>query len=508
MPAWEMGACWAIATAAAAALFRLRLLDPVVTDEGYLWYGSLRLLAGDVPHRDFRSYEPGRYVWCALPMAVLGRTLPVLRGAVHGFYLVGLAAALWSLRSAGLDWPSLVLAAVTLAAWAFPQHKLFEPGLFMLAFAAFSSYVTGPGPATAALAGAVLGLALVFGFNLFLYCGAALALLLGLAPGTASPPLLPWLSLAALVAALPLLVPFAASAGFRREFLDSRISRVLRRRVANLPLPMPWPWRPPVVQTRWLRPWRDKVVGVLFVLVLALPWLSVLLAWLGRGPGPTRPGAAALVAASLGAFACHHAFSRADLPHLAQSIAPTLLLVFAAAARGPAPTLVALSLAVGSLWLLAPLQPSTQRRFFPGAFIRRELPAGTVTLTLDQSKLVDCLAALRPPVGSGGPVLAVPTLVWLYPMLGLESPVHDTYGVWAATPGEQARMIEEVERSGAEVAVIANAGFDGREDLRFSSTHPAVFRHVGENFDPVECGPLPADVHVYRRRRGGGGQAS
>jgi len=92
----------------------------------------------------------------------------------------------------------------------------------------------------------------------------------------------------------------------------------------------------------------------------------------------------------------------------------------------------------------------------------------------------------------------VPTLAWLYPMLGLKAPVYDIYGVWPATLEEQARMIQELERSGAWIAVVANAALDGREDLRFSATYPEVWRHLLHHFDPVECASLPADVHVFR----------
>jgi hypothetical protein len=506
MGSWEIGACWAIATAAATALWRWRLLDPVVADEGYLWYGGLRLVAGELPLRDFRSYEPGRYLWCALPMARLGGTLPVLRAAVHAFYLLGLFAALCGLRGSGLDWTALVLSALTLGAWAFPQNKLFEPAMSLLAFAAFLAFTASPAPASAAGAGAIVGLALVFGFNLFLYCGAALALLLGhaLVTGAAPSSLLAWLSLGAALTALPFLVPLAGAPGFRRAFVERRITRVLSRRTANLPLPMPWPWRPATLQMRWLPGWRNKAIGVLFVLLPVLPWLW-LLGWALRpGSGPLRPDAAALAAAALGAFTWHHAYSRADLPHLAQSIAPVLLLLLLGAGRSPAPALLALLLAGASLLLLVPLQPSADRRRRPAAFSRRELPAGRVTLTPEQNGLIDCLASLRAAgAAAARPVLAVPNLAWLYPMLGLKAPVYDTYCVWPATPQEQARMIDELERSGAPIAVVADSPFDGSEGLRFSRTHPEVFRHLKDNFDAVECASLPVDVYLFRRERKG-----
>lgn len=508
---WDIGAGAAISSAVVAVLWRLRLRDPVGADEGYLWYGTLRLLAGELPHRDYRSYEPGRYLWCAAPMAVFGARLPVLRAAAHAFYLLGLFAALLSLRSLGLDWIALALSALTLGAWAFPQHKLFEPALTMLAFAALQALLGGPGPGTAAAAGATVGLALVFGFNLFLYFGAALALLLYwmLATGTASFRLLSWPLLGAAVTALPLLVILASSPAFRRAFVERRIRRILRRGTANLPLPLPWPWRTPTSPMLALTRWRRKAIGTVFVLMPTLPWLCLIGLAMTQTAPPRGVGAAAFAAAALGAFTWHHAYSRADVPHLAQSIVPMLLLLLLAAARTPVPALLALSLAVGSIALVAPIQPSAQRRRHPRGFALRELGGARITLTDEQQRLLDCVASLRDaPDARDRPVLAVPTLAWLYPMLGLKAPVYDIYGVWPATPEEQARMIEELERSGAWIAVVANTALDDREDLRFSATYPEVWRHLRHRFDAVECASLPVDVHLFcagAGRRGASG---
>ena len=75
----ELAGCVLVSGLASLAMLALRLRAPLGADEGYLWFGVQQLLKGRLPHRDFRSYEPGRYLWSALWARLFGGGLRVLR---------------------------------------------------------------------------------------------------------------------------------------------------------------------------------------------------------------------------------------------------------------------------------------------------------------------------------------------------------------------------------------------------------------------------------------------
>ncbi len=69
-----------------------------LADEGHLWYATLQTSAGGVPIRDFRSYDPGRYLWAAGCASLLGSGIVGLRHANAVFQALGLFLALLTAR--------------------------------------------------------------------------------------------------------------------------------------------------------------------------------------------------------------------------------------------------------------------------------------------------------------------------------------------------------------------------------------------------------------------------
>ena len=107
-----------------------------IGDEGFLWYGVQRVLAGEVPLRDFMAYDPGRYYWSAALLSLWGQEgIMQLRAVVAIFQALGLAVALCLLDQANPGTSParrqafLLVSALILVRWMFPRHKLFDISL-------------------------------------------------------------------------------------------------------------------------------------------------------------------------------------------------------------------------------------------------------------------------------------------------------------------------------------------------------------------------------------------
>lgn len=480
----------AITTSSAMLLSRARA--PLGADEGYLWYGVQQLLKGRMPHRDFKSYEPGRYLWSGLFARLFGNSMLVLRGSTHLFFAAGLATALMALRTLDTGWPVVACAAAALAVVAHPQHKQFEHGAILLAWAANASLWAAPSGWTMAWAAATVTLSLFLGFNLFLYFGAALAATLcaGVALSVIHPDR--QLILVLLGSGALGLLPFAlmlCSPGFARAFHRRRVATVAARGESNLSLPLPWPWRSPPRQLGPLDRLHRLAFQCVFFGVFALPVAAIVLAF-----ASPHTYAALLPAATLGIFVAHHAASRADPPHITQTLAPCCLLAIQLCGSHP---MLAFGVAASCLWLAWPLQPWVLRHRTHPPLVRRDAGGWAIDTSQPDARILETAAKLCADAGSA-PLFAAPAFPAFYARLGFDAPVYDTFSLYPASARAQREMIEGIERARTPVAIVSDAPIDGREELRFSQTHPLVWAHLHACFAPgrQEAG---TDLHVFTR---------
>ncbi len=319
-----------LAVALSASLF---LLDgnvwlEALSDEGYLWYGTIRTSLGEVPLRDFQSYDPGRYYWGAAWFRLLGdRGILALRLSATLFSCVGLWFGLLALRRVFDRWWSLALSGVILVLWIYPFYKAYEITISLGAVFFAVRLIERPSLTRHFAAGVFAGVAAWFGRNLGLYCALAfltvvLIVQIRIEKGSLVRRLGAW-GAGAVLGYAPMLLMFLLAPGFFDTFVE--MNRVfIRGGVTNLSRPVPWPWAPQYSYLKMseIRAARFFTIGLFFVL---LPVFQAGMAAVLLFQKDLRRSALLLASTAVGLFYMHYAFSRADLPHLASSVHPLLL---------------------------------------------------------------------------------------------------------------------------------------------------------------------------------------
>jgi hypothetical protein len=476
-----------------------------LADEGFLWCGTIRTARGEVPLRDFQSYEPGRYYWSAAWFALLGDGVLALRIALAAFQAIGLTLGLLvARRLTGSPW-LLALVGVALAMWMLPRHKLFEPALALGTVYVGLRLVERPARGTCFAAGLYVGLAAVVGNNHGLYGATAFAALMvllwwkGRLAGLGGC-LVSW-SAGVIVGYAPVLLMWLLVPGFF-EGHWSMLTAIVSRGSANLPLPVPWPWRSGP-GGGWHGIARIGTGSLflaypVFCLVAGLRALSI--------PRPESAAHSVLQASvAAGMPYMHHAFSRADLAHLAQSIHPmllglgALLLTFRLSSRRALAAWAAF-LAVTAVGVALPSRPFGAKLESPAAFVAFEVAGDRLWLPRAQVENLRGLAeALDARVAPNDPVWIVPHAPGLYPVLRRPSVLRDLYLIFPESDENQRRIVRDLARLGVNWVLTIDEPQDGRDELHFRNTHPIVWDHLAKEFDDVRAPSLAPNEQLWRR---------
>ncbi|HEY0780823.1 MAG TPA: hypothetical protein VGE98_00095 [Thermoanaerobaculia bacterium] len=475
-------------------------IDFSLAEEGFQWYGAVATAHGAVPLRDFYSYDPGRSYWAAAWSLLLGDGILALRASTAIFAAGGLLCGLLVARRGVRSRVGLALLGVALALWMVPRNKQFEPAIAMAAVLVAVRLLERPDARRCLAAGVTVGLALFFGKNHGLYLALAFLPLLAVAHARSDDRRTPGRLRTRLAAAgagcalgaLPLLVMLAAVPGFARAYLDS-ILFFLREGRTNFPLPVPWPWRLDLAGMSAIDRAQEIGASACYLLLPAVAVAAIALGLrAGRDAWPRR--APLLAAGAIGLVYLHHAFSRADLGHLAESAAPALLALVALPAaltdsrrRRFATAAVAVSLALLTAATVVPAAPLGQA-LTPETMDDESEPCDVsdTTLLLDHHtarllrgfrRTIDRL------VPAGEPILFAPCLPGLYPLLGRPSPVFDVYPIWSGPSDD--RMLRELRQRDVRWALVQDYPMDGRDELRFSRTHPHTWAYLTSEFDRV-----------------------
>ena len=86
-----------------------------------------------------------------------------------------------------------------------------------------------------------------------------------------------------------------------------------------------------------------------------------------------------------------------------------------------------------------------------------------------------------------------------YALLERRSPMWEIYALFPRSETFERREIDRVKAADPGFALVMDIPLDGREDLRFRNTHPLLYRHILDNFEPVSR-ELPPTLNLYKAR--------
>lgn len=503
----HLALCVLIALAWCGALFAASAWTEFsLQDEAFVWYGTLRVLDGELPLRDFRSYDPGRYFWSAAWSTVFGEGLIAQRASQWFFAAFGITAGLLVVRRTLSNVWLLVAAGGLLAVWMPPPWKVFEASFALVATLAATRLVERPSTRRIVAAGVVAGLAAFFGRNLGVYAVLGLGATTLFAVCKRDAPFVK--SCAVFCAGIaigyaPMLALTAFASGYREAFVDS-IAFYLRQNALNAEMPFPWPWT-----ERFAGRKPSGVVfavsrSALFTLPLVAYALFALRAVLARKDEVARL-APLVAAACVGGAWFHHASVRSDLSHLAQSFHPFLAgvlclpLAFATARAtlvraGAWSLLAALSILPLSFSL-----PFVVRWTAEAPYVPLEVAGARIAFPPERARSIGSLVAcLRRNVPDDASFFASAHFLGLYPLLGRRAPTWDIYPAWAADEREQERMLAEL--ASVDWAVIDGTPIGNDPRMRLSVSHPRVWTMFQREFERVPVPGGPESLFLLRRR--------
>jgi hypothetical protein len=497
---------FAVACAIVTGLFFLQAWQGFnLYDEGFLWYGAQRVIAGEVPLRDFQSYDPGRYYWSAAIMTIWGDGgIVALRAAIAACQAVGLAIALLliSARSQRPNVLMTILAAATLSVWMYPRHKLFDIALSVALIAALAFMVRRASRKSCFAAGVVVGLAAVFGRNHGVYGVAAsiavIAWLAGRGNGFRFLTNLAAWAAGVAVGYLPVLAMIVFVPGFATALWDS-VLFLFEIKTTNLPLPVPWPWQVETDPDFPMATARDFLAGIFFIAILVFGVLG--LAFVIRQRLRHKPIAPELVSCVFLSFPyAHFAFSRPDIGHLSQGIFPFLVGCFVAVRnlRASFKWPLTILLTAASLFVMLPRQPGWNCHIVLDC-IETDIAGNNLHVEPVHANSIQLLKEL---VGKYSPdgrsFVVAPFWPGAYALFGRKSPVWETFAVFPRSEAFQLKEIENIKKANPGFVLVWDYALDGNDDSRFRNTHPLTDRFFRDHFDRLPDSGQNSGYQIYR----------
>lgn len=84
-------------------------------------------------------------------------------------------------------------------------------------------------------------------------------------------------------------------------------------------------------------------------------------------------------------------------------------------------------------------------------------------------------------------------------MLNRRSPMWEIYALFSRSEAFEKKEIERIKALKPGFVLVFDFPLDGRDELRFSETHPLTHQYIMSNFEPVSISQNPA-YKIFKAR--------
>jgi hypothetical protein len=465
-----------------------------INEGGFLWYGVQRVLAGEVPLRDFKSYDPTRYYWSAGLMYLMDSSgLLALRFSIGLLRFICLVLCLRLLLKSNItDKYSLLIAAIFFSLW---MERLAQYDIFavILLFSALLFTLENPSPKRYFFLGIAIGFIATIGRNHGVYGIIAsigvMAYLKYVNSAINYFQCVKYWMAGILVGYLPIIGMMIFIPSFENAFINSLFFSIEAQTI-DLTLPIPL--------SRIFNFSADTKMesiamlgGSLFFILLAAAAVGGLF-WIFFNAKKLKNMPPIFVVSFVTLIPyTHFAFFRADIPHLSRGIFPlligmiTYILLKPSSIKWPAITLLLL-LSIPPT-LLA--KPSTQCRLMGCVGIK--FSNGDLVYMDQQAsqklKFIQSLINAYSPQKRN--FIVAPYGAGIYSSFFVKSPVWTNNTLFPRSESFQLDEIERIKTTAPDFILIDDISLDEVEDRRYRKIQPLVYEYIITHFVRVDDFP-------------------
>jgi hypothetical protein len=295
--------------------------------------------------------------------------------------------------------------------------------------------------------------------------------------------------------------------GFFASFLES-IKFYFRLGETNLALPVPWPWLASYLKPNFIQAVNGFFTG-LFFLIFPLFNAIIITNLLFLKRHNLKRKYLLIASTFVGITYMHHAFSRADLEHLAAAIHPLIIGLISLPStfrfdysRKRLKIGLLLTIFAATLFSVGTASPYYLKAIAkPEQYVKRSITREPIWMDIKDANVVDIVSQINHQlVKPNEGLLIAPNWSSLYPILQRKSPLWDIYFLFPETKDRQKEMIEELRHKNVNWAILGDVPLDNRDELRFKNTHPILWQHFVEDFEVIETNGLPKNYQLLHRK--------